>query len=60
MKADREFYGAMRKDAGRNPFYQAMALAYYLAVRAFGAACFHYGPERDENDLAAVMLGGCV
>jgi hypothetical protein len=51
-KADLQFYEAMRKDAGWWPHYQALALAYYLAVRMFGGACFYYGEhERDEKDL---------
>jgi len=56
-KADRQFYTEMRRDAGRNPLKQAVALTYYLAVRACGAAFFHYADqERDETDLEEAML----
>lgn len=56
-KADRQFYAEMRKDAGWNPIKQAIALTYYLAVAAGGAAFFHYADkQRDENDLAIAMV----
>lgn len=59
MRADRQFFAAMRKQAGRNPIYQTLALVYFLAVRSCGWACFHYADrERDEHDLMAVLLGG--
>ena len=59
QKADWEFYTAMRKDAGKNPIKQLVALAYYAAVRKFGAACFHYGDrERDWKDLIELMMKG--
>ena len=52
LKADRQFYREMRRDAGLNLVKQAIALTYYLSVCAFGATCFHYAEkQRDENDL---------
>lgn len=59
QRADSEFYKAMRKDAGKNPIRHAIALTYYLAVRTFGATCFHYGDrERDWRDLVELMMEG--
>ena len=55
LKADNQFYKEMRKDAGWNPLKQSVALTYYLAVRTCGFTCFHYGKERDENDLMLTM-----
>ena len=55
-KADLQFYKEMRRDAGRNLIKQALALNYFLAVRTFGAACFHYAnQERNETDLAEAL-----
>jgi hypothetical protein len=57
LKADLQFYKEMRRDAGWHPGKLALALSYFLAVRAFGAVCFHYAEkERDEADLAAALL----
>jgi len=56
QKADMEFYQAGKRKAGWNPFKQAAALVYYLAVRTSGASCFYYAEkERDENDLRIAM-----
>jgi len=52
LKADRQFYTEMRKDAGWNPWKLSVALTYYLAVRVFGKSFFHYAKkERDVTDL---------
>jgi len=54
-KADTEFYTAMRVDAGWNPIKLTICLTFYLAVRAFGADCFHFADrQRDEQDLEEV------
>ena len=56
LKADNQLYTAARKLAGWNPIKQAIALTYYIAVRAGGAFCFHYADrERDEADLAKIL-----
>ena len=56
-KADHQFLVEMLKDAGDDPARQTIAITYWMAVRLFGAACFHYADrERDENDLAAAMI----
>jgi len=58
QKADWEFYTEMRKDAGKNPWKQTVAFAYFIAVRTCGAVCFHYADkERDEEDLKKAMGG---
>lgn len=43
--------------AGNDPARQTIAISYWMAVRLFGSACFHYGKERDEVDLEAAMRG---
>jgi len=56
MKADLQFYKEARRDAGCNPIKLGLALTYFLAVRTFGAVCFHYADkERDEVDLAKAL-----
>ena len=56
-KADHQFLVAMLKDAGDDEALQTLAITYWLAVRVFGGACFHYAAkERDETDLAAALL----
>ncbi|TSA45878.1 hypothetical protein D4R52_01625 [bacterium] len=56
-KADLEFLQEMLKDANVDPIKQTISITYWLAVRVFGAACFHYAEkERDETDLAAALL----
>ena len=56
-KADHQFLVEMLKDAGDDPAKQTLAITYWLAVRVFGPACFHYAEkERDEHDLAAALL----
>ncbi len=56
LKADLQFYKEMRRDAGCNIAQQSMALLYFLAVRSFGAVCFHYADkERDVNDLVLAI-----
>jgi hypothetical protein len=45
-------------DAGSNPAKQTIAFTYWMAVRLFGCACFHYGPQRDILDLEIIMNGG--
>ena len=56
QKADMEFYQAGKRKANWNLLKQAAVLTYYLAVRAFGAACFHYADkERDWDDLYAMI-----
>jgi len=32
-----------------------VAFVYWTAVRLCGAACWHYGKKRDENDLKTIM-----
>ena len=54
-RADREFLEAMLRSAGDNPAYQTLAFTYWMAVRLFGGICFHYGKERDENDLELAL-----
>ena len=55
-KADHEFLEAMLIDAGSNPAKQTIAFTYWMAVRLFGAFCFHYADrERDENDLREAL-----
>ena len=54
LKADNQFYREMRKDAGWNPLKQSVALTYYLAVRTCGFTCFHYGEERNMDDLEKI------
>jgi len=57
LKADLQFYKEMRKDAGWNPCNLIFALAYFLAVRTFGFAFFHYAAkERDEDDLVSALV----
>lgn len=56
-KADWEFYTAMKQDAGCNPIKHIIALGYFLAVRHFGATCFHYADkERDWKDLIELIM----
>jgi hypothetical protein len=56
LKADNQFYREMRRDAGWDLKYQLWALIYYIFVRLFGAAGFHFADvERDRADLAAIM-----
>jgi endogenous inhibitor of DNA gyrase (YacG/DUF329 family) len=56
LKADNQFYREMRRDAGWSPLKLAIALTYFLAVRACGAACFHFADQmRDEYDLMEIM-----
>jgi endogenous inhibitor of DNA gyrase (YacG/DUF329 family) len=55
LKADNQFYKEMRKDAGWNPWKLSVALTYYLAVRTCGFTCFHYGEERNSDDLDKIM-----
>lgn len=55
-RADREFLEAMLWDAGGNQAKQTIAFTYWMAVRLFGAFCFHYAErERDERDLEAEL-----
>jgi hypothetical protein len=55
-KADHQFLVAMLGAAGDDPAKQTVAFTYWMAVRLFGALCFHYTDrERDENDLAEAM-----
>lgn len=55
-KADRQFYKEARRDARWNPVKLSLALTYFLAVRFFGAVCFHYADkERDEIDLIEAL-----
>ena len=55
-KADREFLEAMLLDAGNNKAKQTIAMTYWMAVRLFGKAFFHYSDhERDEYDLARAL-----
>jgi hypothetical protein len=54
--ADHDFLVMMLEDAGSNPAKQTIAITYWMAVRLFGAFCFHYADrERDENDLAEAL-----
>lgn len=54
--ADHDFLIEMLKDAGDDPGKQTIAITYWMAVRLFGAFCFHYSDkERDEKDLAIFM-----
>jgi len=56
LKADLQFYKEARRDAGKTPIKLWLALTYFLAVRTFGAVCFHYAEkERDEVDLAKAL-----
>lgn len=56
LAADNEFLYAMLADAGECHEMQVAAYTYYLAVRVFGAVCFHYAATpRDENDLALLF-----
>lgn len=56
LKADNQFYAAMRLDAGWNPAKLIICLIFYLAVRFCGAPFFHFADhERDENDLPAII-----
>jgi|GEM_PF-5192506 len=46
----------MLKDAGDDPIKQTIAFTYWMAVRLFGAFCWHYAErERDEIDLEIAM-----
>ena len=57
LKADKQFYTAMKKDADRLPWYRryshkVLAFTYYRAVRRFGKSFFYYGDkQKDRNDL---------
>ena len=52
-KADHQFLVEMLIDAGDDEALQTIAITYWMAVRLFGAACFHYADqERDEKDLS--------
>jgi hypothetical protein len=54
--ADHQFLEAMLEDAGSNLAKQTIAFTYWMAVRLFGAFCFHYAEkERDEVDLMLFM-----
>lgn len=56
-KADHQFLQAMLIDASGDPARISIAFTYWMAVRLFGAAFFHYADhERDETDLARAML----
>lgn len=51
LKADFEFYSAMKNDIMRLPWYRKpgahiIAWTYYRAVRLCGKTCFHYGAKR--------------
>jgi len=51
-KADYGFYRAMRQDAGYNLFYQAVAMAYFIAVRLCGHQYFQYrSSKKTREDL---------
>ena len=57
--ADHDFLSMMLKDAGSDPGKQTIAFTYWMAVRLFGASCFHYSSrERDETDLMRVLKNG--
>lgn len=57
LKADRQFYAAMRADAAALPWYRQPlaytgATVYYLAVRACGWRAFHFADhERGREEL---------
>jgi hypothetical protein len=56
LRADNQFYTAMRRDAGWNPLKLSIALTYYLAVLSCGWSCFYFAEtERDETDLKAAL-----
>jgi endogenous inhibitor of DNA gyrase (YacG/DUF329 family) len=55
LKADNQFYKEMRKDAKWSLWKVSVVLTYYLAVRICGFTCFHYGKERDMDDLMAIL-----
>ena len=55
-KADLQFYREMLKDAGIDPWYRFWAQVYYRAVRWFGIFHFHWGTQRDLNDLERIMI----
>jgi hypothetical protein len=55
-KADHEFLVEMLKDASDDEEMQKIAITYWMAVRLFGAFCFHYADhERNEKDLMEIM-----
>jgi len=54
-KADLQFYREMIRDAGGDRYYRFWAKCYYMAVRLFGWTCFHWGTQRDLNDLERII-----
>lgn len=56
-RADEAFYKFMKQDAAmagtmlKRLHYRLWAYIYYQAVRQFGAKYFHYGKQRDKEDL---------
>lgn len=56
FNADTDFLTMMLIDAGEDHELQAIAHAYFMAVRCWGFACFHYADlPRAENDLALLF-----
>jgi len=55
-KADLQFYREMIRDAGHSRYYKFWAKVYYRAVRWFSAPYFHWGTQRDLNDLERIII----
>ena len=54
-KADLQFYKEMVRDAEGNGYYKFWAKVYYRAVRWFSAPYFHWGTQRNRNDLERII-----